>query len=275
MAEQNLFQLEGVSFRYGERPALEDFSASLMEGRFYGVVGPNGSGKSTLLDLLLGVRLPARGAISYRGQELGGYGRKFLARELALVPQDFRIDFGFTVEEVVLMGRHPYLPRFGAPTAVDLDIVHRAMIDLDILHLAERSVTGLSGGEKQRVVAARALAQEPTVLLLDEATSSLDILHTLRILDTVAGLVQAKKITAIGVFHNLDLAGGYCDELFFLKQGRLAAAGPTAEVLTPSTIGTVFGVDCRVSHDPFSRSPRVSYRYGRVTTQETNEGHTT
>lgn len=180
---------------------------------------------------------------------------------MALVPQEFTIHFAFTVLEVVLMGRHPYLPRFGAASKDDLTIAQKAMDAIGIGDFADRYVTELSGGEKQRVVVARALAQETPVLMLDEATSNLDVGHTMEIFKTAQKRVQERGETVIAVIHNLNLAAAYCDEMIFMKEGKLAANGPTKETLTPTVIKDVFGVESQVSHDAFSDALQVSFRF--------------
>jgi iron complex transport system ATP-binding protein len=261
MVENTGFLLHDVHFAYGDKAALRGVDLTLPLGRFYGVVGPNGCGKSTLLDVLMANRQPRQGRVLLDGAAVGHHGRRQLARQVALVPQDFAIPFAFTVLEVVLMGRHPYLPRFGTPTAADLDCAEQAMAALGIAELRERSVTGLSGGEKQRVVVARALAQDTPILLLDEATSNLDIRHTLEIFQVARERVRHGR-TVIAVVHNLNLAAAYCDEMVFLDEGRVAAAGPTATTLTSATIAEVFGVESRVARDDFCGTLQVSFRYG-------------
>ncbi len=256
-----LFDLKKISFSYGDKKAIDDLSISLEPGKLYGILGPNGSGKTTLLDLLLGERTPDSGDINFKGKHIDTYGKGPLSREIALVPQEFQINFSFTVGEVVMMGRHPYLARFGAPLKNDYNVVQKAMHSLDIDSLAQRFVTTLSGGEKQRVVAARALAQQAPVMLLDEATSNLDIKHTLTILNAVRDLVRKEGRTVIAVLHNLNLAGAYCDELIFLKQGKIHVMGDTAQTLLPANIKEVFEVDCQVGVDGFSGVPQVHYRY--------------
>ena len=255
------FALTGVSFAYGETPALADLDISLAPGRFYGIVGPNGCGKTTLLDLLTGGKSPDRGSVTFLDRPVADYRRRDLARMVALVPQDFAIDFAFTVQEVVLMGRHPHIGRFASPGLEDWRQVEAAMAAIGISHFQDRYVNELSGGEKQRVVVARALAQQTPYLLFDEATSSLDVRYTMQIFNEARRLVREEGRTVIAVIHNLNLAAAYCDELICMQAGKVAACGSSDTVLTPELIKKVFGVESRVAFDEFSNSQQISFRY--------------
>jgi iron complex transport system ATP-binding protein len=255
------FSLTGVSFAYGETPALADLDITLQPGRFYGIVGPNGCGKTTFLDLLTGGKRPDQGSVTFMDRPVAEYRRRDLARLVALVPQDFAIDFAFTVQEVVLMGRHPHIGRFASPGAEDWRQVDAAMAAIGISHFKDRLVNELSGGEKQRVVVARALAQQTPYLLFDEATSSLDVQYTMQIFNVAKRLVQEEGRTVIAVIHNLNLAAAYCDELIFMQKGKVAACGPTDAVLEASMIKKVFGVESRVAFDEFSSTKQISFRY--------------
>jgi iron complex transport system ATP-binding protein len=261
MNERDLFVFSGAGFAYGRAPVLADLDFSLQSGRFYGVVGPNGSGKTTMLDLLAGCKHPSVGQVTYQGQSVTSYRRRHLARQIALVPQDFAIDFAFTVEEVVMMGRHPYIKRFSSPSPQDWRMVDTAMEAIGIDHCRQRQVNELSGGEKQRVVVARALAQDTPVLLLDEATSNLDVQHTLQIFNVARRLVEKEQRTVIGVIHNLNLAAAYCDDILFMKDGRMVKSGGTQQVMEPGIIREVFGVESEVRLDPFNNARQVSFRY--------------
>ncbi len=256
------YKLNNVSYSYGTTSALEDFTLSLTAGKFYGIVGPNGCGKSTFLDLLMGNKEPDSGTLLFNGQPLTAYKKRDLARQVALVPQNFNIGFDYSVEEVVLMGRHPYIHRFASPSLEDWQRVHTAMELIGITHFAKRSIMELSGGEKQRVVVARALAQDTPILLFDEATSNLDIQYTLQIFDKVCTLVQKERRTVIAVIHNLNFAAAYCDEIIFMKEGRVCKTGSVDEVMNTATIAEVFGVEAEVRLDSFSRKKQISYRYG-------------
>jgi ABC-type cobalamin/Fe3+-siderophores transport system ATPase subunit len=255
------FALSGVSFAYGATSALAGLDITLEPGRFYGIVGPNGCGKTTFLDLLTGTKNPDRGSVTFMAQPVAEYRRRDLARLVALVPQDFAIDFAFTVQEVVLMGRHPHIGRFASPGAEDWRQVDAAMAAIGISHFKDRFVNELSGGEKQRVVVARALAQHTPYLLFDEATSSLDVRYTMQIFNVARRLVKEEGRTVIAVIHNLNLAAAYCDELIFMEKGHVAACGPTDTVLEESTIKRVFGVESRVGFDEFSNTRQISFRY--------------
>jgi len=255
-----LWQLDQVGFGYGDRAVVRDLDLQLEKGKCYGILGPNGSGKTTLLDLLCGLLVPKAGKVELCGQPLSGWQPRPLARKVALVPQDFVVRFGFSVREVVEMGRHPHLGRFATLTAQDHALVDAVMEELGIAAFADRPVTRLSGGEKQRVAVARALAQDPEVLLLDEATSNLDIFHSLSILGTIRSRVREQGLTVIAALHDLNLAGFFCDQLIFLRQGRLLHQGTVDEVLQSEVIQEVYGVDARVRQDKFSGCRQVSYR---------------
>jgi len=242
---------EGLSFGYpGAQLLFQDLTLAFPRGAFTAVVGPNGSGKSTLLHLLTGAVRPSTGRVRVLGADLSSLAGRELARRVAVVPQDFFIHFPFTTREVVMMGRHAHVGRFGSPGAADFEAVDRALAELGLEDMAEAPVTRLSGGERQRVVVARALAQATPVLLLDEATSNLDIHHALDILGRIRRRVREEGTTVIAVMHDLNLAAAYADRCAFLNRGRVAEEGTTGDVFRADAIRRVFGVDARVTRDP-------------------------
>jgi iron complex transport system ATP-binding protein len=249
-----------ISYAYGEQRVLKDVSLALEPGRFYGLLGPNGSGKTTLLDLLIANRQPSAGSISLHGRELLSYSRQHLAQQMALVPQEFDLGFDFRVGEVVLMGRHPHIPRFASPGPEDVALSQAAMADLEVEHLSERLITALSGGEKQRVVAARALAQNTPLLIMDEATANLDIQHTIEIFQVVRRKVEEGGIV-LAAIHDLNLAAAFCDEIFLLKEGALHAVGAPEDILMPSILAEVFGIDCQAFFNEFNQSHQISFQW--------------
>ncbi len=246
MAHKENIVVQNVVFSYGENEAIRGISATFDPGKFIGIVGPNGCGKSTFLDLLIGIKKASKGKVILDGHEIGNYSKKELALRMALVPQKFFINFPFTVMEVLMMGRHPYIPRFSSPSASDYKIVEKVAHEFGLTDFLSRLVTELSGGEIQRVVVARAVVQDTPFLLLDEATSNMDIKHTLDILNGLKARVAKKGCTVISVMHDLNLAAMFCDEILILRDGMLHSQGEVSEILTGETIREVFEVNAEV-----------------------------
>lgn len=254
------FLVDHIAFSYEDHPVLTDVSAAIEPGHFYGILGPNGCGKSTFIDLLMGHLRPESGRITYGGREVRSYSRRQMAREMALVPQNFYVNFPFTALEVVMMGRYPHLPRFSAPSVEDLSLVRKVMERTGTAEFRDRYMTEMSGGERQRVIFARALAQDTPVILLDEATSNMDIHHTLALLGIVAADVKNAGNTAVSVFQDVNLAATFCDRMILMKAGVVADWGETESVLTEDNLRKVFDVDVRVYFDAFTQSRKVSFK---------------
>jgi len=246
-----------VTFSFNGTPVLDKVDLRLEAGKMIGVIGPNGAGKSTLVRLLSRSLTPASGRIWLNGQNLDQWRLSDLARVLAVVPQLPQLPPVFTAWEMVLMGRTPYLGWMGRESEHDRAATRQAMEETKIWHLADRLISQLSGGEQQRVVITRALAQEPQVLLLDEPTAHLDISYQVETLSLIGRLVKERRLAALAIFHDLNLAAQYCDELVLLQQGQVVAQGSPNHVLTPSTLRQVYGIEVAVIPHPHNGLPVV------------------
>jgi iron complex transport system ATP-binding protein len=250
--------LDDVHFSYsGADFALAAINLPIPAGSAIGIIGPNGAGKSTLLKLITGVLRPTSGKVTVDGYDVAGVKQVEVARRIAMVPQDNYLDFPFTVEQVVLMGRYPHLRRWRWEGERDRKVAAHSMEVTATHHLAGRPVTSLSGGERQRVAIARALTQEPEVLLLDEPTAHLDIAHQAQILDLMCRLNRERGLTVVAALHDLNLASAYLGLLTFLKEGRIIDFGPPHKVLTAENIAAVYGVKVLVTRHPRRDCPQV------------------
>ncbi|MBI3111128.1 MAG: ABC transporter ATP-binding protein [Ignavibacteriales bacterium] len=276
-------RVDHIAFRYHDLPVLRDVSFDVPSGDFLSLLGPNGSGKSTLLKLLNRILLPGEGNISLGDRPLNTLRRSDIARTVAYVPQDGLWVFPFTVLEVVLMGRSPYLSRFGFEGANDIELAHAVMSLVDIDHLAMKPITALSGGERQRVLIARALCQQPRILLLDEPNAHLDIAHQIDIFQ-ILRREHEKGLTILSVSHDLNLAATFSKRIMLLApqhpdpgpagesaDGRerrpfqrraagstIVALGTPEDVLTESNIQSVFHARVLVDRHPQASSIRIS-----------------
>jgi iron complex transport system ATP-binding protein len=243
-----------VTFGYGADDILRGVSLAVPPDGFVGILGPNGSGKTTLLRILAGTLHPSSGSVSLDGVQLARIPRNDLAKRMAVVPQETRLSFDFTVLEVVLMGRYPHLGTFEVEGPADIAVAREALESTGTRELEDRPFTTLSGGEKQRVIVAAALAQvaskrtRPAILLLDEPTAALDLAYQLEIAALLRDLQQRMPIAIVVSTHDLNFAAGLCRSLVLLKRGSVIAAGPTGDVLTPDRIRSLYDVDAEVRH---------------------------
>jgi len=249
-------EFAGVRFGYGRAALFRDFSLEVAPGEFLGVIGPNGAGKSTLLKLAAGLLAPERGAVTVMGEGLAGMSRRAIARRVGVVPQESHFAFDYGVRDVVMMGRNPHLGRLQRPGTEDRARVEEALAFVGAGGLVEKGINEVSGGEKQLVVLARALAQQPDILLLDEPTAHLDISHQQGFGGLLRRLNRQGK-TVIFLSHDLNLAALLCSRVLLLDRGRAAACDVPERVITRELIAQVYGIEPIVGRHPVSGRPQV------------------
>ncbi len=250
-----VIRVEALDLGYEDRLVLAGLNFQVNRGEFVGILGPNGSGKSTLLHALSGLLRPLHGRIIIKSEAVGSLPSRLRAQILAVVPQTTDVRFPFSCLEIVLMGRYPHRRRLGTLTDTDLVRALQSMRRTTTVHLKERTITEVSGGECQRVVIARALAQEPEILLLDEATSSLDVRKKLEIFEILKYLNETKGLTVLCAMHDLNLAALYCGRLMFIKEGKIVMDGPTEQVFTPEILAQVYETHMEVVWHPDHQRP--------------------
>jgi iron complex transport system ATP-binding protein len=250
--------LQNLNLAYGNRPVLTDVSFSVHEREFFIIIGPNGSGKTSLTRVISGAARPQKGEVQILGSPLRSYPGKTLARKVAVVPQIAPVDVPFTVAEVVLMGRAPHLGWLEMEERKDREIAERAMAFTNVEHLAGRKLDQLSAGERQRVLIARAICQQPRIIVLDEPTASLDLAHQIHIMDLLEQLRRDEGITVVMVSHDLNLAAMFADRLLLMKQGRVVSLGKPADVLNFETLEQAYGCVLLVDNNPIKGVPRIT-----------------
>lgn len=262
-----MIRADDLHFAFEGNAVLTGFNLVVEQGEILSIIGPNGCGKSTLLRLLRGHLTPQQGMIRWQGTPISQLSSRQLARQVAVVPQTTHIDFPYRVREMVAMGRYPHQQGlFSLPSATDDKIVQQALALTDVVDLAERQVTQLSGGELQRVLLARALAQDTPVLFLDEATSHLDIDHRLELAELLVRLHREQGKTIVQVSHDLDLAAAISSRILMLSShGVIVALDRPEEVMTASNLHRLFRVDLRVETNPYTGAPQITPLINRVT----------
>jgi len=251
-----LLEVQEITCGYTDTPVLKSVSFDVNPGEFVGIVGPNGSGKTTLLRAISGLLKPGSGVIQVNRNDISRVRRRDMAKQIAFVPQLMEPTSGFSVEDMVLLGRTPYVDRFAFEDEKDYKIARWAIEQLKIDDLQERDVSSLSGGEFQRVAIARALAQQPKLLLLDEPTSHLDLRFQMKILRIIRRLRENRSI--IATFHDLNLAARFCKKVILLKKGEVVAEGKPEDVLTTDNIWSAYRVRMNVRKNPKSGKIRIN-----------------
>ena len=252
--------LKKVSFQYQTGFTLQQIDLQVSHQSFLAVIGPNGSGKTTLLRLITRLLKPSHGCISINQKSLEHFTSRELARRMAVISSDQHFEFPFSVVEVVSMGRYPYLGRFTRLSRSDRRVVDEALAMTKTSHLKDRPISQISSGERQRVLLARAVAQEPEILILDEPNAHLDINHQASIFRLLQFLNQKRGVSVIAVLHDLGAAAAFCQELILINNGKMIKRGKPTEVITTKIIHETYGTDVLVSQHPADGFPLVSYR---------------
>lgn len=244
-----MIKVENLTFRHGHagKPVVNNVSLAVETGHLAVLLGPNGSGKTSLFKCIAGIWNPESGKVLFNGRDIVGMTFRERARLLAIVPQEHTPPFPYSVFEAVLMGRAPHVTLFSAPSATDEYAVSAALAAVGIKHLANRCYTRISGGERQLVLIARALAQEAPLLLLDEPTSHLDFKNQHLILETVGRVAKANKLTVLMTLHDPNLASCFAHQIFMIKEGVIVTAGSTESTLTEDNLGQLYNIDIGVS----------------------------
>jgi iron complex transport system ATP-binding protein len=253
----NAIETRDLSFAYQDRTVLRDIQLAIGRGEMVGILGPNGSGKTTLIKIFSAV-LDGQGEVKLNGRRIDSYSRRELSRVLAVVAQENRISFPYTVAEIVMMGRASYHSPFALEGEKDLDIARASMELTDSLSLSQRYLHELSGGEKQRVMIARALAQEPQILLLDEPSAFLDLKHQVQAFELLRRLNRERGLTIVATLHDVNLAALFFPRLAMLRDGKIYRDGPPKEILTAETIHEVYGIHVQVRYEPSEGKPQIS-----------------
>lgn len=254
-----MIRVSGLTCGYGDKDVISGLNLALGEGEFVVLAGPNGAGKSTLLYALLGFVKARQGTIELYGKPLSAYRRQDLARLIAFIPQESVFQFDYSVLDIVLMGRYPYLGIMQSWTAKDRDIATAVLARLGLESFAERFFSELSGGEKQRVLIARALAQETKYIFLDESLSQLDINHQIETMELLRHINRQSGTGIILISHNLNLAANFAGKLVFLRGGQVIGSGTATEMMRPEVLGQLFGMPLQTAPNPISGVPNLIY----------------
>jgi len=256
-SKYNSIDVKNLNYSVSDKDILKDINLSVNKGKFYSIIGPNGSGKTTLLRNIANSLEVSKNKVFVENKDLLSYNQRDLAKAMSYVPQDNTSDFDFSVWDIVLMGRYPYLRRFEQESAKDIEIAENALKLTKTFHLKDKNIRFLSGGERQRVFIARALTQETNILILDEPISMLDIHHALEIMDTIKHLNSTVGITILTVLHDLNIAAEYSDELILLDEGEIVAIGTPEKVLTSENLEKVYKIKVSISKNPYTNKPLI------------------
>jgi len=244
-----MIEVKNLSFSY-EEEVLSNINITIEKGKFYTILGPNGSGKTTLLKLISKGLNVSKNHVFIDGEDLNTISSKQLAKKIAMVPQSTEIEFDFSVEDIVLMGRTPHIKRFSSESEKDFEMAREAMEMTNTLILKDKKINELSGGERQRVIVARAICQDTNIILLDEPISHLDIHHQIEIMNEMKQLNENKNITIVAVLHDLNIAAAYSDHMILMNKGKVHSYGRPEEILNEKTIKEVYGLQVYITKNP-------------------------
>lgn len=264
-----MLTVKNLKFTMENKEILKDVSFKVPKGKFVGIIGPNGAGKSTLLKNIYGVHQFSQGDILLEGKSLKKMNGKERAQKIAALSQEEEHQFDFSVEKIVEMGRYPYKKFFEDYSQKDRDIVHEMLHKTGMEDYSKRNFNTLSGGEKQRVLISRALAQKTNFLILDEPTNHLDIGSQLQIID----IIKRQNITVLAALHDLNIAAIFCDYIFVMKNGKIIEEGTPEEVLTEKLLRDVFGIECYVGKNPMNQKVQISYMTSHFHVHGIGENH--
>jgi iron complex transport system ATP-binding protein len=259
-----MLRLEQVNFSYPNRSVLNDINLEIPRRSFLALIGPNGSGKTTLLRIMSRVLQPQRGSVLLEGQPIARLSARALAKKMAVISSEQSFEFPFSVRDVAAMGRFPHLTRLERLTALDWEIVDKALEMTHTDGFENRAISQLSSGERQRVLLARAIAQQPSLLLLDEPNAHLDINHQITIFNLLRSLQQDLGMTIVVVLHDLGAAAAFCESVLLLHQGRIVKIGRPDEVITAELIRKTYGAEVHVFPSPLGGSPQIAFGPGPV-----------
>lgn len=251
-------RIENLCFSYNDgEQVLNNINLSLGKGKFHTILGPNGSGKTTLLKAIARLHEATSGNIIIGNIDIKNMKSKTIAKTIAVVPQYTSVEFDFSVYDIVMMGRTPYIARFSNESISDEEVVKKAMERTNTWKLKDKSINALSGGERQRVIVARAIAQEAEIILLDEPISHLDIHHQIDILNNIRAMNNDGQRTIIAVLHDLNIAAAYSDNIILMHEGRIHSVGSPDEVLTPEAVKEIYDINVHIINDPEKNRPYI------------------
>ncbi len=254
-----MIKIKDLKVGYFRKEVIQNLSVDFKQGEFCALLGPNGAGKSTLLKSIIGFLIPEKGEVLIKNKSVSNWSKNDLARNISFIPQDFKLQFDYLVEDLVLMGRFPYVGYWQSYSQKDKEITQNVLKQLDLFKLRKKQFSQLSGGERKRVTIARALAQETDILLMDEAFANLDINHQLEIMQLLSEINLKQKKLIILVSHNINLASEYCQRILMMKEGKLIADGNPEKIITTKNLKKLYETNLNKIPNPITGKPNLIY----------------